>query len=326
MESDGGYNPEEENKPSKWKALFTKARGVSKSILRPKSAREIVHQEPVNPLKRDMDPKLYLRKHLENTDRYPRESEYNPRAELYRPLEGEVVDENGQFQFKNNNIEISYKHQNVEEVPIHGRGPYAESTSAAEFQLASDLEIKHPSNNYVIKVDELLPGFKIYLKPDHDTVNKGDGSYIDNEKKAVFIFGNPLNMATWLTTAHEIGHEKDSFQNGSMEVNEAYGNAVARARGIRAPFEDSARWLRGERNPWAYAIKLMKPFIGEGQAIRKEALLDMIHNRNLALYSESIKYHSGDANWAEIHGLPWAHPRMGRNLEEGDDKKEKEAA
>lgn len=312
MENGDGFNPDGKKKSS----LMSVAAGLGQKLFKTEEPLLPDVETPNNPLKQDQNPKLYLRKHLEQVNNYPEESEDNPRTELFRPLVGELRDENGIFQFKGSNIEITYQHQPVDVVSGNERGPYARVTEPGGFQLVSDVEIKHPSDNYIINVNELLPGYSIYLNPQADNLLNGDKSYVDKDKKEVFIYGNPLNMATWLTTAHEIGHVKDSFQNGSAEISQEYGHAVARARDMRADAQDTATWLRGERNPWAYAIKLLKPFIGEDQPIRKEALHDMIHNRNLALYSEKMEYHSGPARWAEIYDRPYTPPRMGRPKEE----------
>lgn len=237
----------------------------------------------------------YIRTHLEPTNRrnFGWEDGAGLLVKLEIPLQRYVdISREGSLQLQAGNIEYAMGYES-----LAANSTASDSVEAIRpnishtFRKLTSLVVRNTSTGQMLDVVSLLPKeydiiFKTYVS-DYDP-----GGETDRKNKVISMNGN-ITEPSWLVVLlHEIGHTNDRFYDTQSfeEVSSAYG-ALNRQRGELRPNMQEII-LRGERNAWAFALKVLKPLL-EGQTASElftmARVRDYLYTRCLSEYSYQIR-------------------------------------
>lgn len=264
---------------------------------------EAVMEDPTvskvnNPLGDGEKAKKYLDLHLQDKPSLTPEQETALDRNLFTPLENVDYQDKGHVSVEKGDFQMSFDYElpdsdeldkivkqlrNVNEF----RGQQ-KTFDPSQFRKISNLSLQN--SKATLNMSEALPkGTSVYVNPFVKTYESNEGMF-DPDGKRIIIEGDPTMLATVAFIEHEGGHrvniERADDPNYLASLETARLDTYLPLMYIED--QNAARVLKDERDAWAFALKQLKPFIGNG--IDKEALYDLIHGgKCLKTYEDRIK-------------------------------------
>lgn len=238
------------------------------------------------------DMKNYLERTMENNDLSEQErARLYSGSGLYKKMgnfdKGEGVEEfgNDDYKLKYSVIKTPFT-EGMNRLP---RFSYS-STKPIEDEYCElqDYEFTNKAGGSLKLADIVPKDWKIVFNYKRDVC---DGASADRSSKLILINGDISVVDGLLAMLHEVGHAQmlDAMADKELETydkeREKFHRAVFKNEKLEKEILDKV--ILDERNAWARALKMLKPFIRTG-IIRKEEVANHIHKVALKSYSEAI--------------------------------------
>lgn len=227
----------------------------------------------------------YLRSHMES-----KWDPANPSSnELYKPADNVDYQRKGTVESSFGNSRLNFSYGPVDKLPFHFHNFVAQAGGAKEnLRVLNDLTISD-GQGHNLDLKSLLPkNGKAYIDPFYKNAEIAEKSLSDRVTGNVVVFGDPTAPSTVLTLFHELGHLQEPG-----ETDEDVQKNERALYGKRSNPSDAVHVLQKERNAWAFALRMSRPFISKDPNIplNRDAVRSLIHDNFLKAYSDQLRGH-----------------------------------
>ena len=126
-------------------------------------------------------------------------------------------------------------------------------------------------------------------------------------KKVIFLSGNLCKLDTLLTLFHELGHEQTRSDNTEASVDYHRGRPISK--------EEGREVLEEERDAWASALRVLRPYIKKESF---EKVDKFVHDRALTNHSNHLRsqispdWIAKAAKWIDNKVRKWEKEKYGQ--------------
>lgn len=243
----------------------------------------------------DFDSKDYLDRHLEPNPSQSISSELEDALKkFWSPIEEVDFAGGREVVLEQGDISLSlfwtpYYFSNLSEDKSKIIKYYGSIDGTDTLVILDNFTLRNNKTHAVVTQADILPSdVTIVFDPYHE---RPWSSIYFSEAKLILLSEPPDVPVAVVSLFHEAGHADDFKKRPEMISSiERIGNIMRNERGEKVTKQEAEEFLRSERNAWAFALRKLKPFIGDTGPFPKQPVSYVIRSYSLHSKSLAIKY------------------------------------